>query len=126
MVEIICRTAVGGRGMARERLVADLLQELLLAKKNGAVYFTVKEQSEDMARLYFRKGELYHVRYGSAAGRDCLDILHYYTLTSASFFEGIIAVDAPAKGLPPTDAIIAWFRRTGQIVKVQGEEPGME
>jgi len=112
--------------MARERLVADLLQELQLAKKDGALYITVKERSEDMARFYFRNGELNHVRYGSAVGRDCLDILQYYTLKSASFFEGIVSREAPAKDLPSTGDIIARFRSTGQVVKVQGEEPGME
>ncbi len=112
--------------MARERLVADLLQELQLARKDGAVYITVKEQSEDMARFYFRNGELYHLRYGSAVGRDCLDILQYYVLKSALFFEGIVSLDVPAANLPSTRDIIALFRSTGQVVKVQGEDPGME
>jgi hypothetical protein len=112
--------------MAKERLVADLLQHMQRAKKSGAIYISVKEQSEDMARFYFRNGELYHVRYGSAVGRDCLDILHYYVLSSASFFEGVQAPDAPAKDLPATDEIIAHFRRTGQLVKVRGDVPGLE
>jgi hypothetical protein len=112
--------------MAKERLVADLLLHLQRTKMSGAIYISIKEQSEDMARFYFRNGELYHVRYGSAVGRDCLDILHYYILSSASFFEGVQAPDAPAKDLPETDDIIAHFRKTGQVVKVRGEVPGME
>ncbi len=106
--------------MTKERLVADLLEEMRSAKKNGAIYISIKEQSEDMARFYFRDGELYHVRYGSAIGRDCLDILQYYILSGASFFEGIVAPDAPAKDLPSTPEIIALFRKTGQVVKVRG------
>ncbi len=106
--------------MAQERQVADLLQEMQQARKNGAVYISIKEKSEDMARFYFRNGELYHVRYGSAIGRDCLDILQYYVLSGASFFEGILAPDTPAKDLPSTAEIIAQFRKTGQTVRVRG------
>ncbi len=106
--------------MAKERLLADLLQEMRSTKKNGAIYISIRERSEDMARFYFRNGELYHVRYGSAIGRDCLDILQYYVLSGASFFEGIVAPDAPAKDLPSTDEIISQFRATGQTVQVRG------
>ncbi len=112
--------------MAKETLVADMLQYMQRTKKNGAIYISIKEKSEDMARFYFRGGELYHVRYGSAVGRDCLDILQYYVLNGASFFEGVDAPDTPAKDLPSTDEIIAQFRRTGQVVKVRGEMTGLE
>lgn len=112
--------------MAGERLVADLLQGMQRAKADGAIYISIKEKSEDMARFYFQKGDLYHVRYGSAIGRDCLDILHYYTLSSASFFEGIRAPDTPAKDLPTTDEVIVQFRKTGQTVKARGQFPGLD
>jgi hypothetical protein len=39
----------------------------------------------------------------------------------ASFYEGIQATDATAKGLPSTDEIIAQFAKSGQVVKVVGE-----
>jgi hypothetical protein len=61
--------------VTRERPLADLLREMHSGKKNGALYISIKEQSEDVARFYFRNGDIYHVRYGSAIGRDCLDIL---------------------------------------------------
>jgi hypothetical protein len=39
--------------MAQVKLFADLLQELRSGKKNGALYISIAEKSEDMAR--FRK-----------------------------------------------------------------------
>ncbi len=105
--------------MAQVKLFADLLQELRSGRKNGALYISIAEKSEDMARFYFRNGELYHVRYGTAIGNDCLDIMEFYTMNSASFYEGITAPDTPAKDLPATDAVIARFRKNAQSVKAR-------
>ncbi|MEK6743569.1 MAG: hypothetical protein AABZ15_08165 [Nitrospirota bacterium] len=105
--------------MAQVKLFADLLQELTSGKKSGALYISIAEKSEDMARFYIRNGELYHVRYGTAIGNDCLDIMEFYTMNSASFYEGISAPDTPAKDLPATADIIARFRKSGQSVKAR-------
>jgi len=105
--------------MAQVKLFADLLQELRSGKKNGALYISIAEKSEDMARFYFRDGELYHVRYGTAIGNDCLDVMEFYTMNSASFYEGITATDTPAKDLPTTADIIDRFRKSGQSVKAR-------
>lgn len=105
--------------MAQVKLFADLLQELRSGRKNGALYVSIVEKSEDMARFYFRGGELYHARYGTAIGNDCLDIMEFYTMNSASFYEGITAPDTPAKDMPSTDAIIVRFRKSGQSVKAR-------
>jgi len=105
--------------MAQVKLFADLLQELQAGRKTGALYISIAEKSEDMARFYFHKGELYHARYGTAIGNDCLDIMEFYTMNSASFYEGITAPDTPAKDLPAPDAVIARFRKSGQSVKAR-------
>ena len=97
----------------------DLLQELQSAGKSGALYVSIRERSEDMARFYFQKGDICHIRYGSAIGGDCLDILQYYTLDSASFFDGIRAPGAPAKVLPATGDIIARFQKDPQSVRAK-------
>ena len=86
-------------------------------RKTGALYVSIAEISEDMVRFYFRNGEIYHLRYGSAIGKDCLDIIEFYTLGSASFYEGFVAPDKPAKNLPKTDDIIAQLSRNRQMVK---------
>jgi hypothetical protein len=101
------------------KLFADLLQELRSGKKNGALYISIAEKSEDMARFYFNNGELYHVRYGTAIGNDCLDIMEFYTMKSATFYEGITAPDTPAKNMPATDDIISRFRKSGQSIKAR-------
>ena len=105
--------------MAQVKLIADLLKELRSGKKNGALYISIAERSEDMVRFYFRDDEFYHVRYGTAIGNDCLNIMEFYTMNSASFYEGITAPDTPAKDLPGTADIIARFRKSGQSVKAR-------
>ena len=103
--------------MARNILFGDLLQEMVRDRKTGALYVSIVEASEDMVRFYFRNGEIYHLRYGSAIGKDCLDIIEFYTLGSASFYEGFVAPDKPAENLPKTDDIIAQLSRNRQMVK---------
>jgi len=105
--------------MAQVKLFSDLLQEFRSGGKTGALYISIAEKSEDMARFYFHKGELYHVRYGTAIGNDCLDIMEFYTMNSATFYEGITAPDTPAKDMPSTDDVIARFRKSGQSVKAR-------
>jgi len=102
-----------------ERFFADLVQDLLNAKKNGALYISVVETSEDIVRMYFKDGRIYHLRYGTAIGKDCLDILEYYNLYSATFFEGINAPDKPAADLPPTTEILSRIKRMNKKLKMK-------
>ncbi len=105
--------------VGEERVFADLIQDLLNAKKNGALYISVVETSEDIVRMYFKDGQIYHLRYGTAIGRDCLDILEYYNLYSATFFEEIKAPDKPATDLPSTAEMLSRIRRMNKMVKVK-------
>src|SRR5512147_3005696 len=88
--------------MKKELYFADILQELYDAKKTGALYVRILETSEDLYRMFFRNGNICHVRYGSAVGKDCLDILEYYNLVGATFFDGINAPERAASDLPDT------------------------
>jgi len=54
-----------------------------------------------------------------ALGNDCLDILEYYNLYSATFFEGIKAPDKPAADLPSTDKIMARIKLMNKKIKVK-------
>jgi hypothetical protein len=105
--------------MARDILFGDLLHEMVQGRKTGALYVSIVEASEDMVRFYFRNGEIYHLRYGSAIGKDCLDIIEFYSLGSASFYEGFVAPDKPAENLPKTEDIIAQLSRNRQMVKAR-------
>jgi hypothetical protein len=105
--------------MAGERLFADVLQELRDAKKTGALYVSMVETSEDLVRIYFRNGDIYHLRYGSAVGKDCLDILEYYNFWSATFFDGILAPGGAVSDLPETARLIALLRDLKKTVKVK-------
>ncbi len=105
--------------MPTERLLGDLLKEFQDAKKTGAVYISVVETSEDLIRMYFEDGKIYHIRYGSAIGKDCIDILDYYNLWSATYFDGIKAPPPLSTDLPSTDAIVAIARKSGRTVKVK-------
>lgn len=105
--------------MESEQFFADVIQNYLSAKKNGALYVSVVETSEDLVRIYFKDGQIYHLRYGTALGKDCLDILEYYNLHSATFFEGITAPDKPAADLPSTQQIMARIRLMNKKIKVK-------
>ncbi len=105
--------------MADERTLGDVIKELSNSKKSGALYVSVVETSEDLVRIYFEGGKIYHLRYGTAVGNDCLDILEYYNLYSATFFEGIKAPDKPAPDLPTSDAIISKIVSFNKKVKVK-------
>ncbi len=105
--------------MAEDRMVGDVMRELQNQKKSGALYVSVVETSEDLIRVYFANGEIYHLRYGTAIGNDCLDILEFYDLFSATFFDGIKAPDKPAVGLPSTRDILARIGGLNKKVKVR-------
>ncbi len=105
--------------MVQERVLVDVIKEIYGAKKSGALYVSVVETSEDLIRIYFEGGRIYHLRYGSAIGNDCLDILEYYDLYSATFFEGIKAPDTPARDIPPTENIIAKLGGLNRKVRVR-------
>jgi hypothetical protein len=105
--------------MEKEQLFADIIQDILTARKNGALYVSIVETSEDILRMYFRDGQIYHLRYGTAIGNDCLDILDYYNLYSATFFEGITAPDKPPADLPSTSEIMAKIRQLNKKVKTK-------
>ena len=104
---------------ADERMLGDVMKDLYDKKKSGALYVSVVETSEDLIRIYFEKGEIYHLRYGTAIGNDCLDILEFYELYSATFFEGITAPDASAKVLPSTRDIVSRIGGLTKKVKVR-------
>jgi hypothetical protein len=105
--------------MGSEQILADVMQDYLSAKKNGALYVSVVETSEDIVRIYFQDGQIYHLRYGTAIGNDCLDILEYYNLYSATFFEGIKAPDKPATDLPSTQKIMERIKLMNKKVMVK-------
>jgi hypothetical protein len=96
--------------MPTERFFADILQELYDAKKTGALYVRIVETSEDLYRIFFKNGDIRHIRYGSAVGKDCLDILEFYNLAGATFFDGINAPEGVVSDLPETKQIISMMR----------------
>lgn len=106
--------------MAEEKPFGDVLNDLHAAKKTGALYVSMVETSEDLLRIYFRDGDIYHIRYGTAFGKDVLDILEYYNLWGSTFFEGIKAPGgASSPDIPKTDSIITHIRSMNKKVKVQ-------
>ena len=104
--------------MEKEQLFAEVIQDILTARRNGALYVSMREISEDILRMYFKDEQIYHLRYGTAIGNDCLDILDYYTLYSATYFQGITAPDKPPADLPSTKEILARIRQLNKRVKV--------
>ena len=105
--------------MPTELDFADILQELYDTKKTGALYVRIVETSEDLYRLFFKDGKICHVRYGSAVGKDCLDILEYYTLAGATYFDGINAPNLTTTDLPDTEQIISMIRGLNKKVTMR-------
>jgi hypothetical protein len=104
--------------MARERLFADVLQELSDAKKIGQLFVNVEQSSEDLIRIYLKKGQIYYLSYGSAIGQDAMDILEYYSFGNATFLEGSGAPAGTAALQFPTKKFIAMMRKADKRVKV--------
>ena len=105
---------------AQEKQIADALQDIRTAKKNGALYISIVEQSEDLFRIYFRDGDIYHIRYGSALGKDCLELIEFYTLYSATWFDGITSPgNTTSPDLPSMDRIIEDLRKIDKKLKVR-------
>ena len=101
-----------------ERTFDAVLRELYQGKKTGGLYVDMVEQSEDMLRVFFDKGEISFIRYGTALGNDVLDIIEYYNLYSATFYEGVTAPGEPVRDLPPTQTIISRIAALHKNVKV--------
>lgn len=56
--------------MPRDRVMADVLQELYEARQTGAYFITVKESSKDLFKLYIKDGDAKTPEQGGrAAGR---------------------------------------------------------
>ncbi len=104
--------------MAKERYFADVLQELYDVKKSGSLFVGVLESSEDLIRIYIKNGEIYHFTYGSAIGQDCMDIIEYYTLRNATFFEGLAAPAGIVPSKFPTKKFIDMMRKAYKKVRV--------
>ncbi len=103
--------------MATEQPFENIVEDIINEKKLGALYINVVENSEDLIRMYFKDGEIYHMRYGTAVGNDCLEVLEYYHLHDAMFFDGISAPDKHASDLPPTKVILKRIRKMEQKIK---------
>ena len=104
--------------MAKERFFADLMQEINDAKKSGSLFINVLQSSEDLIRIYFKKGEIYYLSYGSAIGQDAMEIIEYYTLQNATFFEGLAAPEGTTASKFPTQKFIAMLEKTMKKVRV--------
>lgn len=104
--------------MAKLRLFSDVLQEIRGAKQSGSLFVSVKESSEDLIRIYFKKGEISHCTYGSAVGQDCLDIIEFYTWQNATYFDGLAAPTEAGNSKYQTDKFIAMMKSTNKTVKL--------
>lgn len=102
-----------------EQQLCEIVQKLHDEKKTGAVYVSVIETSEDLVRIYFKDGLINYIRYGTAVGEDCLDILEFYNFYSATYFEGISAPSKPAAKLPPTSEILVLLRKLDKKVNMK-------
>jgi hypothetical protein len=122
VIAVLVRCRMAGREdriMAEERLLADVLRDIQQEQRSGALYISMVETSEDLLRIYFEKGRIYHLQYGSASDRECLDILEYYKFYSSTYFDGIKAPGSPHADLPPTAEIIEKFTRMNKTVKIR-------
>jgi hypothetical protein len=104
--------------MAKERYLADVMQELYDGKKSGSLFIGVQESSEDLIRIYFKNGEIYYLSYGSAIGQDCMEIIEYYTLRNATFFDGLSAPAGIVAAKFQTQKFIASMKNAYKKVRV--------
>ncbi len=104
--------------MAKLRDFGDVLQEFHKAGKSGQLFVKVVQSSEDLIRIYLKKGEICYVSYGSAIGQDALDVVEYYTFDNATFIEGSAPLPGAAASSFQTDKFISSMRKAGKSVRV--------
>lgn len=104
--------------MAKDRLFADVLQELCAAKKSGQLFVNVTQSSEDLIRIYINKGEIYYFSYGSAIGQDAMDIIEYYTFGNATFLEASTPPAGTVASKFPAQKFIDIMRKADKKVRV--------
>jgi hypothetical protein len=103
-----------------DRTFGEVLKDLHEARRSGALYVTIRETSEDLFRIYFEDGEIVFVRYGSAEGKDCLDIIEFYTLAGATWFDGVVPPDRRrSNDLPRTGDVVRRMTALNKLVRFQ-------
>ena len=103
--------------MARELLLADVLEECCRENSTGALFISVPEANENLIRFYLKDSEICYLSYGEIKDRDCLTAVECQDLGKAVYFEGIKA-PVVSSTLPKTDEIIASLRQSGKRVLV--------
>jgi hypothetical protein len=105
--------------MSEEKLLVDIIRSIYSAKKSGGLYISTVEASEDLFKIFFKHGEIDHIQYGTAHGNECLEIVEFYTLNSATFFENVRVPElVPSIPLPPTRVVIAMLARLDKKVRL--------
>lgn len=104
--------------MAKDMFFADLLRDLYNTKKTGQLFVNVLQSSEDLIRIYIRRGEIYYFSYGSAIGQDAIDVVEYYTFGNATFLEGSLAPAGTAASRFSTSKFIEMMRKSYKRVRV--------
>ncbi len=104
--------------MAKVRGFSDVLRELHADRKSGQLFVNVVESSEDLIRIYFKKGQIYYFSYGSAIGQDAMDIVEYYTFGNATFLEGSAAPAGTVASQFRMDKFIDMMRKADKKVRV--------
>ena len=85
---------------------------------SNSLFITVLQSSEDLIRIYLKNGEIFYLTYGSAIGQDALDIIEYYALRNATFFEGLEAPAGIAALKFPTKKFIDTMRKAYKRVRM--------
>ena len=97
-------------------LFAEVLHEFNIKKKTGALFAVVDHNTDHMARLYFKDGEILHLSYGRLNGKEFLDGLDKYDFGMAIFLSGM-KLPRIAAASPDTQTVIETIKSKGVMLR---------
>ena len=98
-------------------IFADVLHEFYSKGKTGALFATVDQNTDRMARFYFENGLIHHLSFGPLKGKECLEQLEHYDFGMAVFCTGMKPPRISHHDLPITSNIIAFFKSKGKTIR---------
>jgi len=102
--------------------IANVVTNIYLGKKTGLLTLRIV-QSNNLYKIFFREGQIYHISYGNKKGAECLSNIDSMDFSVCSFIADI-KLDMPVASLPSTPDIIKHLEVVDKLVETRvGEGP---
>ncbi|HTZ16845.1 MAG TPA: hypothetical protein VMB78_00235 [Dissulfurispiraceae bacterium] len=102
--------------------VANIVTNIHQGRKTGLLTLRVI-QSNNLFKIFFRDGQIYHISFGNIKGADCLSNIDSMDFSDYSFIADI-KLDIPVGSLPATVDIIKHLEIVEKMLESKGTEGG--